>query len=502
MPNTQNKYDIVIAGSGFAGSLTALILNQLGFKICLLEKNRHPRFAIGESSTPIADMILRNLSDKYNLPWLHPFSRYGSWQQSHPEIICGIKRGFSFFKHHPGKEFSTDENHSEELLIPANADDMHSDTNWLRADMDAFLVGKVVETGIDYFDQTEIVNGEWNSYWDFQLIQDQQPKQIQSSFFMDATGSGALLHHLLGIESSPENFLTNSFALFSHFRNVPDWMDMMKEANISTVDFPYNPDLSALHHILDEGWLWVLRFNDQRTSIGLVLQNEEKYSDLSTEQIWNNLLNKYPTVNHILKAATIVDPPGKILRSHRLQRKINNCFGKGWVALPHSAGFVDPLYSTGIAYSLSGIEKIVEVLGRHWGNNDLLYQGLSEYERSVFRELTLLDDLIAGSYKAMPCFELFNVWSMLYFAITTTYEQDRLSGKPVNDFLHADRPEILEITKNSYYDLLKLFEHQQPSEKDIKYFTGLIKERIRPINSVGLLDPLVKNMYRYTAVEM
>ncbi|TAN14546.1 MAG: FAD-dependent oxidoreductase, partial [Chitinophagaceae bacterium] len=102
MSNDRNRYDIVIAGSGFAGSLTALILRELGFKICLLEKSRHPRFAIGESSTPIADMILRDLSAKYHLPWLYPFSRYGSWQQSHPEIICGIKRGFSFFKHHPG----------------------------------------------------------------------------------------------------------------------------------------------------------------------------------------------------------------------------------------------------------------------------------------------------------------------------------------------------------------------------------------------------------------
>ena len=105
--NTSNHYDILIAGAGFAGSLTALILHTLGFKVCLLEKGRHPRFTIGESSTPVADMILRNLASKYNLPWLHDFSRYGSWQQSHPEIICGIKRGFSFFKHYPGKDFNT-----------------------------------------------------------------------------------------------------------------------------------------------------------------------------------------------------------------------------------------------------------------------------------------------------------------------------------------------------------------------------------------------------------
>ena len=91
-------------------------------------------------------MILRNLASKYNLPWLHDFSRYGSWQQSHPEIVCGIKRGFSFFKHYPGKDFITDENHINELLVAASTSDIQSDTNWLRADFDAFLVNKVKES--------------------------------------------------------------------------------------------------------------------------------------------------------------------------------------------------------------------------------------------------------------------------------------------------------------------------------------------------------------------
>lgn len=143
-----HDFDILIAGAGFGGSLMALVLHSLGFRVCLVEKGQHPRFAIGESSTPIADMILRQLSKQYNLPWLKDFSRYGSWQQSYPEIVCGIKRGFSYFKHYPGKKFTSDINHCNELLVAASTDDIHSDTNWLRADFDAFLVTKVKETGI------------------------------------------------------------------------------------------------------------------------------------------------------------------------------------------------------------------------------------------------------------------------------------------------------------------------------------------------------------------
>ena len=116
----NGTYDVVIIGAGFSGTLTALCLHQKGLNVCVLEKDEHPRFAVGESSTPIADMILRTISDTYDLPWLKPFSRYGSWQKYYPEITCGLKRGFSYYKHKPNSNFTTDKSHSNELLAATN----------------------------------------------------------------------------------------------------------------------------------------------------------------------------------------------------------------------------------------------------------------------------------------------------------------------------------------------------------------------------------------------
>ena len=235
--NSPNHYDILIAGAGFAGSLIALALEKSGFKVCLLEKGKHPRFTIGESSTPVADMILRKLSSKYDLPWLYDFSRYGSWQQSHPEIICGIKRGFSFFKHYPGQEFFSDENHTNELLVAASDIDELSDTNWLRSDFDSFLIDKVKESGIGYFDLTEIIKAKRNSEWEFSIKRSNAEEFVYSHFFIDASGSGDLIEKVFGIESSSNDFLTKSFTLFSHFDNVPHWTEILKEKKISIKDF-------------------------------------------------------------------------------------------------------------------------------------------------------------------------------------------------------------------------------------------------------------------------
>ncbi len=500
----QSDYDIVIAGAGFAGALTALCLNECGFNVCLIEKGKHPRFAIGESSTPIADMILRSLSSKYNLPWLYDFSRYGSWQKAHPEIVCGIKRGFSYYKHYPGKEFSTDENHCNELLVAASVSDELSDTNWLRSDFDAFLVTKVEEAGIDYFDRTEIISAiRENNQWEFNTVNNNNTITISGSFFIDASGSGILADKLFSVKSSADNFLTNSFAVFSHFDNLPCWTDMLHQKNIATGDYPYDPDNSALHHVLDEGWIWALRFNNNRTSWGFALNgNDASLQKMQPQEIWKTMRDRYPDINYILNDAAFSAEPGNIVRFGRLQRKLETCFGDGWAAMPHTVGFIDPLFSTGIAYSLAGIERIVEMLSGNRSFEQPLYDQLKEYENIVFEELKLIDMLVAGCYETMKHFSLFNAWSMLYFTFTIMYEQRRLKNLPVKYFLEADNDEVQKIANSTYKELLALTAQPTISQQDIDTFTDTIRERIKPYNTAGLLEPSSKNMYHHTIAKL
>lgn len=496
------RCDVLIAGAGFAGSIMALILNNLGFNVALVEKESHPRFAIGESSTPVADLILRELSAEYNLPWLKDLSRYGSWQQAHPEIICGIKRGFSYFKHYPGKEFKTDSNHSAELLVAASTGDLQSDTNWLRADFDAFLVEKVKGSGIAYVDGTEIISAERNTDWLF-YTEGKKLIDIKASFFIDATGSGNLLEKMFGVKSSSAGFLTDSFAVFSHFDDVPRWTDVLQNAGIPTGDFPYDPDNSALHHVLDEGWVWMLRFNDRRTSIGFALNGQKtSFNDRSAEQIWKEVLERYPAIHSLLKNVELSPQPGKILKSARLQRKAERCFGAGWAALPHTAGFVDALFSSGIAHSLTGIKKMAILLKQHWGHAKELQQALEQYELSVFEELKLIDKLVAGCYDTMHCFGLFNAWSMLYFAATITSEQKLLQQKPAGYFLGADDSAMRNMIDLSYLELTGILQKPRVTDEDIQSFTDAIRQRIAPVNIAGLLDPALKNMYHHTAVRL
>src|SRR4051812_50204736 len=75
---------IAIVGSGFAGSILARILAIQGHRVQLLDRQRHPRFALGESSTPLAAICLERLAARYGLADPHAPAPRGRWRGGAP----------------------------------------------------------------------------------------------------------------------------------------------------------------------------------------------------------------------------------------------------------------------------------------------------------------------------------------------------------------------------------------------------------------------------------
>ena len=132
--------EVAVLGSGFAGTLTALMLHLRGYRVVLLERGSHPRFALGESSTPLGNLTLEEIASEYGLDWLAPLAEYGSWKRTYPNLVCGPKRGFTFVNHRPDTPYSAAPHHADELLVAASPDEEHADTHWLAADFDHFLL--------------------------------------------------------------------------------------------------------------------------------------------------------------------------------------------------------------------------------------------------------------------------------------------------------------------------------------------------------------------------
>ena len=498
--------DVAILGSGFGGCLSALIVDRIGLRPIVIDRAVHPRFAIGESSTPIADMILRDLADRYDLPRLKPLSAYGPWQARYPHLGVGRKRGFSYFYHRPAEPFRPDSEHDKELLVAASADGFYSDTHWLRADVDAFFAEEVRRAGIPLLENTGIAVRSCGSGWALEGKQQATPVIVSARFIIDATGNAGVLPCALNLVDATCPLRTHSRAVFSHFAGVKHWHDMMTDAGGFVSDHPFPCDEAALHHVFDGGWMWMLRFNNDIVSAGFLLDPRRcpVPPGVSPEVEWQNWLNRFPSLQEQFAAARIVHPPGALVRTGRLQRRVTHAAGANWALLPYTAGFVDPLHSTGIAHTLSGIERLTALLAQHW-DQAALAEALHGYSTAVLRELALIDTLVAACYEASGSFRLYSASAMLYFTAVIAYEQQRRrkAGERIDRlFLGADDDDLFDIVRGALDRLSDFQRNGSPTSKAIHTFEAYVEEAVRPYNTVGLFHPARPNMYHHTAARM
>ncbi len=494
--------DIVVLGSGFAGSLMALVLNRLGIEAVVLDRQAHPRFAIGESSTPLADMALCDIARTYDLPRLAPLSKYGTWMAAYPQVMRGLKRGFSYFQHEPELDFVPSPEHQNELLVAASTSDAESDTHWLRADVDAFFAAEAKAAGIGLLERCEIarLSGSDNA-WTVACRHEDESLEIEAQFLIDASGEGGVLARALGIPNEAHLLKTHSRALYAHFAGMKLWREMLLDRNASLADHPFNCDRAALHQVFDGAWMWQLRFDSEVVSAGFAIDPRRHPLDesITPQAEWDQWMARYPVMREQFASAEIVAPVCGLRRTGRMQRLMATRAGANWVKLPHTAGFIDPLQSTGIAHSLFGIEKLGRIFERHWkSDRPALARALNVYAEQIGRETRLIDTYVAGCYEATPRCDLFSTMCLLYFAGTVTCERRRQTGG--NDeglsYLGAEDERLTSITQRVVASLPAI--KQKPSA-EFAAWRAWVRELVGEYDKVGLFHPAARNMFHHTA---
>jgi FADH2 O2-dependent halogenase len=248
--------------------------------------------------------------------------------------------------------------------------------------------------------------------------------------------------------------------------------------------------------------MYSLRFDHGVVSAGFLLtpSGEAAAGDPASNPAaaWDRLVRRYPTIEAQYGAARPLFP---IRFVPLVQHRFRFASGERWAMLPHSFAFVDPLFSTGIAWSLRAVERLVAAFeDRRKDTRRPSAAMLERYGQLLVTEADQIDRLVAGAYDSMISFDLFAAHSMIYFVTVSFGEikQRLVDGNWGWDgFLGVTDPVLAPVPAMAARRLRRLTRggRERGSDRERAGYVKWVERTMAPRNVAGLADPSRRNLY-------
>ena len=415
----RDRYDLIVIGSGIAGSTLALALSRIGCNTLVVERGSHPRFAIGESTIPSTTYGFRYLARKYGIPELERVIHYTGLREA--GLTGYPKRHFWFGWHHPHQELAAEQQMAFETFPLPRGPDVHM----LRADVDAYLASTFPDYGVDYSDRTTLTDFEHGPNGVRTLLATPNgEREVRARLVVDAGGHGSFLAQRFGLREDPPNLATDSRSIFGHVQRTRA-LDRVLGEN----PFRHNREAGTVHHCFDGGWVWVIPFDKDLVSVGFMLHPERfPYSEnLSAEAEIDEILSRFPTIGAHLGSMIPVRP---WIRTGRVQFRTKAIAGDGFVLTPHAAAFVEPLFSTGLLLTQGFILRLLPLVGLALKDGDFSKQRFEVLQKPFFRELAMIDLVVSGMVASFRDFEVFKQYWRVWIHATSLQYLGLIAGNP------------------------------------------------------------------------
>jgi flavin-dependent dehydrogenase len=354
----ESLFDVAIIGGGPAGSSTAILLAGKGRKVIVLEKEKFPRFHIGESLLPYSMGAFDRLGIHDRLK-AEGMPKYGG------EIAtaCGARTVKFYFKN--GFRLQ----HHQAYQVE-------------RATFDRILLDRARECGAEIREEHSVEKVTFGSDdVTLSIRSEAGTSEIKARYVVDCSGRNSVVGRQFGLKVDYPDL--RKFSCFAHYE------DVQRDEGIDA-------GLTRLVRA-DDHWFWLIPLDERRTSIGIVMDSADfKARKLSPEETLAAAIDASAVMRERMNSARRVTQVYSIgdysYRNSRLA-------GDRWMLAGDAAGFIDPIFSTGVFLAIHSGEQCADAIDAALAKPGRRAKMFRRYERGLHGIMDMYLRFVSAWYR-------------------------------------------------------------------------------------------------------
>lgn len=360
----HQDYDAIIIGAGPAGSSASALLAEHGRRVLVLEREKFPRYHIGESLLPFTYGPLQRLG-------MIPKMR-----QSH------------FVKKYSATFVQPDGRRSQPFYFFNRYDRDTIAQTWQvrRSEFDQLLLDNAREKGAEVREETSVnrllMDGDRVIGVEATERKTGRTYEVRAPITLDCTGKEAFTSNLLGWRMR-DPYL-NKLAVWTYYKG-------------SKRGEGIDEGETAVCYVPEKGWFWHIPLHDQMASVGIVA--EGKYLTRGGVKDPKAIFHREVEENLWIKdCLSVGECTGDYYITSEYSRHSKYCAAPGLLLLGDALAFLDPVFSSGVMLALKSGEMAADAIHAGLAENDLSPERFAKYGASIREGVENMRKLIYAFY--------------------------------------------------------------------------------------------------------